>query len=237
MNIEFTDKAFASQKDNPIIKKNLSGVAEFKELIRSYMDKVLFESDGYTNELFTILGKQFEIQPSIFHDLTQEEIIDLYDNKRPNIDKTSKRQKMFVINYDGQIYEKEKALTIIKTFRKNTVGSLKVSGSVASLGKAVGPVKIISVNYTDLGQLHEEIAKMHKGDILVTETTSPELIVACKKAAAIVTDIGGLLSHAAIVSREFGIPCIVGTENATRVFKDSDIVEVNTEKGTVTRIS
>jgi pyruvate,water dikinase len=116
-------------------------------------------------------------------------------------------------------------------------GTHVVSGRVASLGKAIGPVKIINVDYADLSHLNKEIAKMNQGDILIAETTSPELILACKKAAAIVTDIGGLLSHAAIVSREYGIPCIVGTENATKVFKNGDIVEVNTEKGTVTKIS
>ncbi len=111
-----------------------------------------------------------------------------------------------------------------------------MSGKAASLGKVKGKVKIINVDYSDLVALNREIAKMNQGDILIAETTAPELMVACKKAAAIVTDIGGLLSHAAIVSREFKIPCIVGTENATKIFKDGDIVEVNAEKGIVTRI-
>lgn len=238
MNVEFTDKAFAFQDNNPIIKKNLSGVAEFKEWVRSYMDKVLFETDGYTDELFTILSKQFKIQPYVFQDLTQQEIVELYDNKLPDVGRTSERQKAFVINYDRRhFYEGQRAQAIIKMFRDDVSGTRVVSGRVASLGKAVGPVKIINVDYTDLGLLHKEIATMNKGDILIAETTSPELIIACKKAAAIVTDIGGLLSHAAIVSREFGIPCIVGTKNATKVFKDGDIVEVDAEKGTVTKIS
>ncbi len=238
MNVEFTDKAFAAQATNPVIKKNLSGVAKFKEWVRSYMNKVLFESDGYTNELFLMLGKKFKLQPYVFHNLTQQEILDFYDGKQPNIDTTSERQMAFVINYDrSHFYEGKRAQTIIKMFRDDISGTHTVSGKVASLGKAVGPVKIINVDYADLRLLHKAIAKMNKGDILITETTAPELIVACKKAAAIVTDIGGLLSHAAIVSREFGIPCIVGTENATRVFKDGDIVEVDTEKGTVTKTS
>ena len=75
--------------------------------------------------------------------------------------------------------------------------------------------------------------KMEQGDILVAETTAPELLVACKKAGAIVTDMGGLMSHAAIVSREFGIPCIVGTQNASRILKDGDMVEVDANTGIV----
>jgi len=237
MNVEFTDKAFAKQKSNPVIKMNLSEAAKFKEWVRSYMNKILFESDGYTNELFVILSKQFKLQPYVFHNLTQQEILDLYDGKRPKIDTISKRQKAFVINYNRKhFYEGKRAQTIIKMFRGDVSGTHAVSGKVASLGKAIGPVKIINVDYADLSHLNKEIAKMNQGDILIAETTAPELIIACKKAAAIVTDIGGLLSHAAIVSREFGIPCIVGTENATKVFKDGDIVEVNAEKGIVIKI-
>src|SRR4030042_4504498 len=128
MNVEFTDKAFASQVDNPTIKKNLSGVAAFKEWVRSYMDKVLFEPDGCSNELFAILSKQFKLDPYVFHNLTQQEIIDLYDGKRPNIDITSERQGAFVINYDRQhFYEGYKAQAIIKMFKDNVSGTHSVS--------------------------------------------------------------------------------------------------------------
>ena len=67
--------------------------------------------------------------------------------------------------------------------------------------------------------------------------TQPNIIDIAKKAAAIVTDEGGMLSHAAIISREFGIPCIVGTHYATKVFKDGDLVEVDADKGIVRKIT
>lgn len=237
MNVEFTDKAFAIQDNNAIVKNNLSKAGKLKERVRSYMDKVLFEKDGYVNKLFAILGKQFGLQPDVFQDLTQQEIINLYGSKRPN-SRVSQRQKAFVIDYSRSHFSEGKmAKSIISIFKSDTSDTKVISGRVASLGKAKGPVKIINVNYADLSLLHKEISDMNKGDILVAETTSPELIVACKKAAAIVTDIGGLLSHAAIVSRELGIPCIVGTENATKVLKDGDIVKVDAKKGTVTKIN
>ena len=66
--------------------------------------------------------------------------------------------------------------------------------------------------------------------------TTPDFVPLMQKSAAIVTDIGGLLSHAAIVSREFNIPCIVGTQYATKVFKDGDMVEVDADKGVVRKI-
>jgi pyruvate,water dikinase len=66
--------------------------------------------------------------------------------------------------------------------------------------------------------------------------TTPDLMPAIEKAVAIVTDEGGMLCHAAIVSRELGIPCIIGTRNATSILRDGDLVEVDAEKGIVRKI-
>ncbi|HLC71680.1 MAG TPA: PEP-utilizing enzyme, partial [Candidatus Nanoarchaeia archaeon] len=79
----------------------------------------------------------------------------------------------------------------------------------------------------------EEMNGFERGMILVAYETTPDVIIAIKKAAAIVTDFGGLTSHAAIISREFNIPCIVGTQIATQVLKDGNLVEVDANKGTV----
>jgi pyruvate,water dikinase len=79
----------------------------------------------------------------------------------------------------------------------------------------------------------DEIDKVHDGDVLVTEMTTPDYVPAMKRAAAIVTDLGGRTCHAAIVSRELNIPCIIGTKVATKMFKDGDLVEVDAEKGIV----
>jgi len=63
--------------------------------------------------------------------------------------------------------------------------------------------------------------------------TRPGTIVACNQAAAIITDEGGITSHAAVIARELKIPCIVGTKHATQVLKDGDLVEVNANRGVV----
>lgn len=78
-----------------------------------------------------------------------------------------------------------------------------------------------------------EVKRFRRDEILVTEMTRPDTVMACRKAAAIITDEGGLTSHAAIISRELGIPCIVGTKNATQILKDGDMVEVDAERGIV----
>ena len=72
-----------------------------------------------------------------------------------------------------------------------------------------------------------------EGDILVTGMTRPEFMNVIKKASAIITDVGGILCHAAITAREMKIPCIVGTAVATKVLKDGDIVEVDANSGIV----
>ena len=83
---------------------------------------------------------------------------------------------------------------------------------------------------------HRDIAKIKKGEILVAPKITPKYVPAMEKAIAIITDEGGLLSHAAIVSREMGIPCVVGTKIATQVLKDGDRVEVDANKGIVRKL-
>ncbi|OFW08241.1 MAG: phosphoenolpyruvate synthase, partial [Acidobacteria bacterium RIFCSPLOWO2_02_FULL_59_13] len=104
-------------------------------------------------------------------------------------------------------------------------GKLLISGSPASPGIRSGPVKAIF----DVNQIDE----VKDGDILVTVSTNPDFVPAMKRAVAIVTDKGGRTSHASIVSRELGIPCIVGTENGTKVLKSGQIVTVDGTLGKV----
>jgi pyruvate,water dikinase len=100
-----------------------------------------------------------------------------------------------------------------------------LKGTPASLGLVNGKVKKIVFPYDFTG--------FEQGSILVTEMTSPLFIPVMKKAGAVVTDIGGLLCHAAIVSREFGIPCIVNTGNGTQILKDGQSITVNATKGEI----
>jgi phosphohistidine swiveling domain-containing protein len=76
-----------------------------------------------------------------------------------------------------------------------------------------------------------------KGDVLVTGMTNPQLVPMLKNAAAIVTDEGGIMCHAAIISRELKIPCIVGTKDATQIFKNRDTIQVDTQTKTATKLT
>lgn len=101
-------------------------------------------------------------------------------------------------------------------------------GTAASTGKYTGKVKVI----TSVSQ----VQKIKVGDVLVAVMTAVNYVPAMRKAGAIVTDLGGITSHAAIVSRELGVPCVIGTGIATKVLKDGDLVEVNANHGWVRKI-
>jgi pyruvate,water dikinase len=104
----------------------------------------------------------------------------------------------------------------------------EIKGQTAVTGFAEG--KVVVINSV------KEMKKMKQGDVLVSEMTIPEIVSAMKKASAIVTDAGGITCHAAIVSRELGIPCVIGTKIATKILKDGDKVKVDATKGIVKKI-
>jgi phosphohistidine swiveling domain-containing protein len=101
----------------------------------------------------------------------------------------------------------------------------ELKGQAAYLGRARGIVRIV--------KNRKQLGNVKRGDILVSPMTTPDFISAMKRAAAFITDEGGIVCHAAIVAREMKKPCIVGTKIATQVLKDGDLVEVDAEKGVV----
>ncbi len=128
--------------------------------------------------------------------------------------------------YSGTEADEFRQNRIIRPKLDKTVRELR--GATAVAGKVIGTVKIVnSVS---------DFSKMNEGDVLVSVSTNPALLPVMKKAAAIVTDTGGLTCHAAIVSRELHIPCITGTKVGTKVLKDGDKVEVDADKGIVRKI-
>jgi phosphoenolpyruvate synthase/pyruvate phosphate dikinase len=129
-----------------------------------------------------------------------------------------------MFHYNGKTYGLSKYIGFKKEeFVKKDIQ--EIIGQTACPGKVSGKVKIVNVV--------EDMKKFKDGEILVSRSTNPSLILAMKKAAAFITDIGGLTCHAAIVSREMKKPCIIGTKIATKVLKDGDLVEVDANIGVV----
>ncbi|MBU0570050.1 phosphoenolpyruvate synthase, partial [Patescibacteria group bacterium] len=163
--------------------------------------------------------------------LTDEEIVKLAKI-------ADKLQKHYYFPQDIEWAREKKNLYIVQTRPITTIKKPSkkqdgehiadtpiLSGASASPGIGSGIVKII--------KKIREVDKVKSGDILVAEMTSPDFVPAMKKASAIVTDKGGQTSHAAIVSRELGIPCVVGTKEATKKLKNGMVVTVDGGKGLV----
>ena len=109
--------------------------------------------------------------------------------------------------------------------RAGETGEVLVDGLGSSPGTVSGPARIV--------RKLDELDKVGEGDIIVTEMTTPDMVPAMKRAAAIVTDEGGMTSHAAIGSRELGVPAIVGAGTATEVLEDGQTVTLDGDKGSI----
>ncbi|MBI2288515.1 MAG: phosphoenolpyruvate synthase [Chloroflexi bacterium] len=162
--------------------------------------------------------------------ITDEDIIELAKiGKRleehyqfpQDVEWAKENNKIFIVQTRPVTTIKEKPTEA----RRKITAPILLSGSPASPGIAAGPVKLLF----DISQ----IDKVKSGDVLVAEMTTPDYVPAMKRAVAIVTDRGGRTAHAAIVSRELGIPCVVGTGRAMASLKDGQIITVDGDNGKV----
>lgn len=193
----------------------------------------------YYKELLLIeIKRRYNITKDELRLYEQPEIDELIKTgKKISPEKLEYRKKgllKIMSNFDISTLEAESA---VKFLEENVLKHKQVSefkGMVASKGKVTG--KVILLSYKESENHSEKISKMTQGQILVTEMTRPNIITACKKASAIITDEGGITCHAAIISRELKIPCVIGTKIATQVLKDGDLVEVDAEKGIIKKL-
>jgi phosphohistidine swiveling domain-containing protein len=195
----------------------------WQDLRKESTMRTTFLATRYLNEF----AKRLNVNPD---DLAY---VDFYEVDKLNKKEIKKRKDGVYFIYSKncfEVYYPPQVKDIMdKILRKKyDVAVSELKGMCASKGKAIGKVKVIlNVN---------EIGKVKKGDILVISMTRPEHLPAVYKSAAIITDDGGIISHAAIISRELNIPCIIGTKIATKVLKDGDLVEVNANKGIIKKI-
>jgi phosphoenolpyruvate synthase/pyruvate phosphate dikinase len=196
-------------------------------------DKLLFIT---RNTILEEAAKRLNLSSEEIVTLSSNEIVNLLTgNMQSAKSLINKRQRGYAIvwvngnnfiKFGKEATKLQKSVSDRFKIKKDLAKKKAIKGTPASLGKVKGVVKVLSS--------HEEVGKVHKGDILVTSMTTPDYIFAMEKAAAFVTDEGGITCHAAIVAREFGVPCIVGTINTTKLLKDGNLVEVNANKGIVT---
>jgi phosphohistidine swiveling domain-containing protein len=239
----YLDEVYKLSDSNPTIKKNLEIHYKLKERARlETLNDAFFGEKCYMGIITEKLSAQFGVSKKNLLNYGVAELLALYEGKKVAEAGLIERDiARIIVAIDGRVQYVfgEEAKKDILEFKEKTedaipYGATTLKGTPTNKGKVTGKVKIITSTPQTIDRIHEEFAKMEKGDILVAETTSPEYMPAIRIAGAILADQGGLLSHAAVTSREFGIPSIVALKYATKVLKDGDRVEVDGEKGVVT---
>jgi len=108
-----------------------------------------------------------------------------------------------------------------------------LKGIPANIGKVEGKARIISGDTINDSKLLKELSKVKRSEILITEMTRPLFVIVMRKVAGIITDRGGILCHAAMVAREFNLPCVVNTGNATMKLKTGQKILLDADKGII----
>lgn len=200
---------------------------ELRDIRKNPLQRVITLIAFYARAIFNKSGLPLELTPlSNYEDF----FTGFYKNKN-YIKEIKKRQNCVVFcNIEGLQYEfSDPDIAIKQIYKILEDGSgektVEIKGNSACKGFASGVVKII-LSENDFGKFTE-------GDILVTSMTRPEFVSLMKKAKAVITDEGGITCHAAIISRELNIPCVIGTKMATRLLKDGDRVDIDATLGII----
>ena len=218
-------------KPNKDEKKRLE-LAPYLIFFKDYRDDVRRTHAFSWLFLFETIAKKFSVTTADVGYLTLDEIGEALVSGRldKGIIKTRKEgQSVITISKAG---DKIVVSSGLPSFYRQIINKINqdekrfvVSGLVAQTGKARGKVRIVRSPH--------DLKHIEKGDIIVANTTHPDYLPAMQRAAAFVTNEGGVISHAAIIAREMKKPCIVGTKIATQVLQNGQLVEVDADKGVV----
>ena len=237
------EKEGLAKKQNKILSENNKGEKLVRFVQRLNLSRMEVKScwagtDFYIMPLMKEIAKRSsENADDLYKYYTVEEIKALLKEKKISYEDKRKRDDCFVLlwkNGKKQFFSGKEA----KKVAKEELDELylleqkdEIKGLSANSGRCIGIARILNANNVEQTRKFRKIFK--KGEILITQMTQPNIMDIASKAGAIVTDEGGILSHAAIISREFGVPCIVGTHFATRLIKNGDKIEVDANKGVV----
>jgi phosphohistidine swiveling domain-containing protein len=247
----------ARDKREAIARLGLSGgegaLVELVDVFGWFQDhrkEVILQAVHFLDVLITEIGRRRGFAAREIKQLTRPEVSLLFEGSAPDRALIAERLKNCVIVWNGsrdspEVWSGAAAVAEEKRLLKNYFGEsgsaaggeaaagarevVEIRGSVACQGKARGYARVTM-------RAAEANASLRSGEILVTSMTTPDFVTAVKRAGGIVTNEGGVTCHAAIVSREFGIPCVVGTRIATRVIKTGDFVEVDGNHGVVRKL-
>jgi phosphohistidine swiveling domain-containing protein len=227
-------------KDYKWALNNIKPSAEFKKVIQkarhhSYVRnrrvEAFFKADDCASLIYHEIAKRNKFNPEWIMDVSVPEMLGALEGKKlPSKSEMARRLKnyaMLVRNAQTKLVSDPKEIKkMAKQYFVKVKAAAEVRGQMACLGGIIrGRAKVC----LDKSEIH----KVKRGDILIAQFTTPDFVPAMERAAAVVADQGGLSSHAAIVSRELGVPCVIATTNGTRIIKDNDLLEIDAHKGIV----
>lgn len=197
---------------------------------RLYSEKVYSESEKFFRDVMKLIAKKEKYDANYLTCLTQEE----FENylKKGSLPKKSELKKRY--QSSALYFEKDKVfLALGKSVddidkiiaRRATADKNEIKGITVYPGKIIGRARVVTDPFS--------VKVFNEDNVLITGMTRPEFMPLIKKASAIITDVGGVLCHAAITAREMKIPCVVGTAVATKIFKDGDLLEVDATNGVI----
>jgi phosphohistidine swiveling domain-containing protein len=211
--------------------RDISKALSFCIWWQDFRKKYIFIANHFTNVLLKEVSRRRGIPLDELEASTYPELLRLLDTGE-RIDYQARKAGFVEYFNEGKridYFQGDEAQKLFRRYSRFDIdaGIKEFKGTVVSRGNAKGPARILHTP--------KDMDHFSKGDVLVAAMTSPDFILAMRKASAIVTDEGGMTCHAAIVSRELGIPCIVATRIATRVIRDGEHIEVDAERGIVRR--
>ncbi len=232
---EYTTQHTAEVKH--VLKKyglNVNPLWFFARLTYWREERKKFNTMGF--HVLDLILRWVELQTGIPHKyltyLDFDEVENVLSGLIPTAVLKKRRERGLLAALSGttkRIFEAEEATSLKAdleaSLSESNAHELIIPGQTACPGHAKGIARIILTQ--------EDFSRFQEGEILITGMTRPEFLPVMKKASAIVTNEGGITCHAAIVSRELGIPCLIGTKNATQRIKDGELIEVRASHGTV----
>ena len=219
----------------PEKQKQLATIINEIVYIKDYRDDVRFKATYDTAKVYKETAKRNNITIDDILFLTDDEIIAMLKKEMTDFkEKIDERKKGYILLKENDTIrvitgeEANKLVNEIAPEEKIPDSVTEIKGIPAMKGKVTGKVVLIKSN--------ADLKRVDESSVLVACFTRPHYLMAMSRSKAIVTDDGGLTSHAAIVSREFNIPCVVGTKNVTKFVKDGEMIEVDADSGIVRKV-
>lgn len=223
---ELSYKIYEKNGDK-ILGENLKKLEIIKTDARKYLNSFFNGQDSYLTKIIN----QSNGSQSLLYSTVEEIML----GNKCTVEDIERRKANHVLSKNDIIYsDNTLEYNELKKWKESLTENTNVlKGTAASKGVVEGEAFVLSSDFTNFDELDNIIEKMPKNIILVSETTAPDIVKACFKAKAIVTNQGGMGSHAAIISRELKIPCVVGCKIATKVINTGEKVTVDGNKGEV----